>query len=124
MSEVSLQAREFLIQRRQSPSFGATEVDLGQLRAIMATRREPDDAAVQCRRVAIDDLTGQWVLAPGADPDKRLLYLHGGGYVSGSSAFYLPLAAAISSAARCAVLLIDYRLAPEYPFPAALEDSV
>ena len=54
----------------------------------------------------------------------RLLYLHGGGLVSGSGGFYLPLAAHISAAAKCAVLLPDYRLAPEHPFPAGLEDCV
>jgi acetyl esterase/lipase len=64
------------------------------------------------------------VLAPGADPDLRLLYIHGGGFVSGSGGFYLALAAHISAAAKCAVLLPDYRLAPEHPFPAGLEDCV
>jgi acetyl esterase/lipase len=54
----------------------------------------------------------------------RLLYLHGGGYVSGSGAYYLSLAAHLSAAARCAVLLLDYRLAPDHPFPAGLEDCV
>lgn len=54
----------------------------------------------------------------------RLLYLHGGGFVSGSGAFYLPLAAHLSAAAQCAVLLADYRLAPEHPFPAGLEDCI
>jgi len=63
-------------------------------------------------------------VALGADPDLRLLYLHGGGYVSGSAANYLPLAADISAAAKCAVLLPDYRLAPEYRFPAGVEDCV
>ena len=52
----------------------------------------------------------------------RLLYLHGGGWVSGSGGNYLPLAADISLAAKCAVLLPDYRLAPEHPFPAAIDD--
>jgi len=63
-------------------------------------------------------------VAPGADPDLRLLYLHGGGYVSGSGANYLPLAAEISAAAGCAVLLPDYRLAPEHRFPSAIEDCI
>ena len=54
----------------------------------------------------------------------RLLYLHGGGYVSGAGAFYLALAAHLSAAAQCAVLLPDYRLAPEHPFPAGLEDCI
>jgi acetyl esterase/lipase len=53
-----------------------------------------------------------------------LLYLHGGGFVSGSGEFYLALAARLSAAAKCAVLLPDYRLAPEHCFPAGLEDCM
>jgi acetyl esterase/lipase len=63
-------------------------------------------------------------VAPGADPDVRLLYLHGGGFVSGSGGNYLPFGAELSAEAKCAVLLPDYRLAPEHPFPAGLEDCV
>jgi len=65
-----------------------------------------------------------WVLAGRAYPGVRLLYLHGGGYVSGSGAFYLAMAARISAAAQCAILLPDYRLAPEHPFPAGLNDCI
>ena len=66
----------------------------------------------------------EWVMTPDADPDVRFLYLHGGGWVSGSGGNYLPLAAEISRAGKCAVLLPDYRLAPEHPFPAGLNDCV
>ena len=90
----------------------------------MATRREPADPAVQCIPADIGGLPGEWVIAPGADPDVRLLYLHGGGFVSGSSAFYLAMAAHISAAASCVVLLPDYRLAPEHRFPAGLDDCL
>jgi epsilon-lactone hydrolase len=74
--------------------------------------------------VTVKDTPCEWVVAAGADPDVRLLYLHGGGFVSGSGGFYLTLAAHLSAAARCAVLLPDYRLAPEHPFPAAVDDAV
>jgi acetyl esterase/lipase len=90
----------------------------------MATRREPTDPTIECRPVHVGDIPAQWVLAPGADPDVRLLYLHGGGYVSGSGAYYLPLAAHLSAQGGCAVLLPDYRLAPEHPFPDGVEDCV
>lgn len=67
---------------------------------------------------------GEWVTAPGARADRVLLYLHGGGYVAGSPASHRAMTAAISRAARVRVLAIDYRLAPEHPFPAALDDAV
>ena len=90
----------------------------------MGSRREPTIKDVKFIRSKIGEIPCEWVLAPGADPDVRLLYLHGGGFVSGSGGFYLPLAAHISAAAKCAVLLPDYRLAPEHRFPAGLEDCI
>jgi monoterpene epsilon-lactone hydrolase len=120
----SMESCEYLRQLRETPAFGSDGFDLAALRQCMATRREPADPAVECRRVDVEGIPAEWVLAPGADPQVRLLYLHGGGYVSGSGAYYLPLAAHLSAAARCAVLLPDYRLAPEHPFPAGLEDCV
>jgi phosphinothricin tripeptide acetyl hydrolase len=52
-----------------------------------------------------------------------VLYLHGGGYVIGSPRSHRHLAAAIAGAAGASALLLDYRLAPEHPFPAAVEDA-
>ena len=90
----------------------------------MGTRQEPTIKDIKLIRTKIGEIPCEWVLAPGADTDVRLLYLHGGGWVSGSGGNYLPLASEISVTARCAVLLPDYRLAPEDPFPAGLEDCV
>jgi acetyl esterase/lipase len=68
---------------------------------------------------------GEWVDAVGADPRAGvLLYVHGGGYVAGAAADRRPVAAALSRAAGCRVFSTDYRLAPEAPFPAALDDVV
>lgn len=102
--------------------FGATGFDLAALRAGMETRRAPTIPDITLVPARVGDVPGEWVLAPGADPDLRLLYLHGGGFVSGSGGFYLALAAHLSAAVRCAALLPDYRLAPEHRFPAGLED--
>ena len=104
--------------------FGTNQFDLAGLRAGMGTRRPPTIPNVSVTKVQVGDVPCEWVLAPGADPDLRLLYIHGGGFVSGSAGFYLPLAAHISAAAKCAVLLPDYRLAPEHRFPAGLNDCV
>ena len=121
---VSQESIEYLERMRTKTPFGAASFDLKALRAGMGSRHEPTLKDVKLIRVKIGEIPCEWVLAPGADPDLRLLYLHGGGFVSGSGGFYLPMAAHISSVARCAVLLPDYRLAPENPFPAGLEDCV
>jgi epsilon-lactone hydrolase len=67
--------------------------------------------------VALEPLVGE--------PERTIVYFHGGGYVSGSPPDrYLPLAAAIALAARARVHAVDYRLAPEARFPAAFEDCL
>lgn len=122
---VSEEGREYFQKLHESPAFGASgHFDLEGLRTGMASRREPADSAARCIPSEINGLPCEWVIAPGAAPGRRLLYLHGGGFVSGSGAFYLAMAAHVSEAAGCVVLLPDYRLAPEHAFPAALEDCV
>jgi acetyl esterase/lipase len=56
--------------------------------------------------------------------DRHILYLHGGGYVAGSPSLYRDLTWRLATLCRASVLCIDYRLAPEHPFPAALDDAV
>ena len=122
----SRESREYLQELRQKPAFGAAgnEFDLDELRRIMETRQVPANSAIECIPAQIGDIPCEWVVAPGADPDLRLLYLHGGGYVSGSGAHYLSLAGHLSAATGSAVLLPDYRLAPEHRFPASIDDCI
>ena len=122
--DVSQEGAEYLNRLLLGTPFGTNNFDLKGLRAGMGARHEPTIPDVKLLKVKVGDVPCEWVLAPGADPDVRLLYLHGGGWVSGSGGNYLPLAADISLAAKCAVLLPDYRLAPEHPFPAGLNDCV
>ena len=122
--EASRESVEYLQKLRKNTPFGTKGFDLKALRAGMGSRREPTIKGVKCIRARIGDIPCEWVLAHGAAPDLRLLYLHGGGFVSGSGGFYLTLAAHLSAAAKCAVLLPDYRLAPEHRFPAGLEDCI
>jgi acetyl esterase/lipase len=123
-TQVSREGAEFLERLKKGTPFGALDFDLKGLRAGMGTRNEPRIEGIRLIRSKIGEIPIEWVVAPGADVDLRVLYLHGGGWVSGSGGNYLPLAADLSVAAKCAVLLPDYRLAPEHPFPAGLEDCV
>jgi epsilon-lactone hydrolase len=77
-------------------------------------------------QVRAANVGGVPALLVGADLDRPadLLYLHGGGYVSGSAFGYRPLVGALAVAVGTTVLVPEYRLAPEHPFPAAIDDAV
>jgi acetyl esterase/lipase len=64
------------------------------------------------------------VETPASRPDRQILYLHGGGYVTGSASLYRHILWRFATEAAARVVAIDYRLAPEHPFPAALDDAV
>jgi acetyl esterase/lipase len=89
----------------------------------LAARFAPAEDLKYTRDMA-DGVPVEWVEAPGADPSRVVLYLHGGGYVLGSVPSYRAFAGRLSRAAGARVLLVDYRLAPEHPFPAAVNDVV
>lgn len=84
----------------------------------------PVDADIRREPVSAGGVKSEWVSAPDADSGRAILYLHGGGYVIGSINTHRALAARLSRAAKARVLVIDYRLAPEHPYPAAVEDAV
>ena len=84
----------------------------------------PTPADVKVERVNAPTAPAEWLRPPSAEPGRVVLYLHGGGYVIGSPRSHRHLAAAIAGAARASALLLDYRLAPEHPYPAAVEDAV
>jgi epsilon-lactone hydrolase len=81
----------------------------------------PKDAIVE--KIDVEGVDCEWVSVDGADPKRILMYLHGGGYVFGGFDSHRDLAYRLSSASGMKVLLVDYRLAPENQFPAAVEDA-
>ena len=85
--------------------------------------RERVAADVKCEPVSADGVPAEWIVPPGAEPHRVLLYLHGGGYVIGSINSHRAMIARIARASRARAIAIDYRLAPEHPFPAAVEDA-
>jgi phosphinothricin tripeptide acetyl hydrolase len=74
--------------------------------------------------VSADGVPAEWLIPPGITAERVVLYLHGGSYVSGSINSHRSLAANIAIASRARALTIDYRLAPEHPHPAAVEDAM
>jgi acetyl esterase/lipase len=73
--------------------------------------------------VQVEGWRGEWLAVPRTRIDHVILYLHGGGYVSGSPASHRALIGHLSRHANARVLALDYRLAPEHVFPAAIEDA-
>lgn len=79
---------------------------------------------VALETVDADGVAAEWTRTPGAATDAALLYLHGGGYVIGSIASHRHLASELARASGMASLALDYRLAPEHAFPAAVDDAL
>ena len=84
----------------------------------------PTPPEVKIERVTAPTVPAEWLRPPSAAPGRLVLYLHGGGYVIGSPRSHRHLAAAIATAAGASALLLEYRCAPEAPFPAAVDDAV
>src|SRR5919112_3500001 len=74
--------------------------------------------------VDVDGMPGEWSIAPGSDASRILMFFHGGGYCSGSILSHRRLVTEAGRAARVRTLAPAYRLAPEHPFPAALDDAL
>ena len=119
-----------------------SDPQIGALRAKLASRPRSDDYRQRRRDidarglayglaadVAVEPATAngvraEWTFTPNDDRNAALLYLHGGGYVIGSLDSHRHLAAEAGRAAGIAALALDYRLAPEHPFPAAVDDAL
>jgi acetyl esterase/lipase len=84
----------------------------------------PVPAGITVEAVAVGGVPAERVSGAAAVPGRTVLYLHGGGYAIGSPVIYRHLAGAIVEAAQATLIVLDYRLAPEHPFPAALDDAL
>ena len=82
------------------------------------------DPAVTRKSVSADGVPCEWIVPKKFESEEVLLYLHGGGFVFGQTPLHLHMGAWLAKRMRIRVLMVDYRLAPKYPFPAALEDCV
>lgn len=110
--------------RRQKSESTAVTLEENRVAFNEAALAQPLADGTIWEPVRANGIDAEWVCAPGASADRIVFYLHGGAYVFGTLTTARPLASRVSLAAKARVLSIDYRLAPENPYPAALEDSV
>ena len=116
-----------LFERYKTFAQGAAQAKNPQeLRAAMTAAFSgfPSAGEVTCEPVNAGGVKAEWITASNAAPDRVILYLHGGGYVMGSIDTHRELVARLSKAAQARGLALDYRLAPENLFPAAVEDAI
>jgi acetyl esterase/lipase len=81
-------------------------------------------AGLEVTAFSLAGMKAEWLTPAGADKDKVILYMIGGGYVSGTCSDHRTMVAKVAQTSGIAVLMFDHRLAPEDPYPAALEDAL
>ncbi|CAH0345771.1 alpha/beta hydrolase [Bacillus sp. CECT 9360] len=122
-SKESLAERNRLIEYVASqPKKLTIQESRNRLEALLASI--PIDPDIKTEKIMIENTPAEWVIAPNAARDRVFLYLHGGAYMLGSLNTHRDLAAKLSRSTATRVLVIEYRLAPEHPFPSGIEDAV
>ena len=111
--------REMLGSKPRPTGWAARRQRLDQVGSILPIA---DDVRVEA--VDLGGVPGEWSDVPGAEDSRVLLFFHGGGYCSGSIVSHRRMVTEAGRKAGCRTLAVDYRLAPEHPFPAALEDAL
>ena len=112
------------ILRKQSDSPTGGDITIERRRGGMEKTAFPVSDDIQVETVEVAGLPAEWIKAPEVDTSKAVLYLHGGGYIMGSLNTHRALMGEISRAANAVVLGLEYRLAPESPYPIAVNDGV
>jgi acetyl esterase/lipase len=111
---------------KQTNRFESKSVAQIRQEMIEAAVNLPSHSDVAVERVGIGTLSGEWIIPVELAPpdDEVILYFHGGGFIAGTCEFYRDLATRIAKVSGTKVLIVEYRLAPEYPYPAANEDCI
>ncbi len=100
------------------------DLTIAERRAAIESVAAPPTSGTTVEPVDAGGVPAEWVIAAGVESIRVLLYLHGGAYQIGSPATLRHMIALISAATQVRVLSADYRLAPEHPFPAAVDDAL
>lgn len=90
----------------------------------MGASRVRLDSDITQESILADGVPCDWIIPPDHNPEKVLLYLHGGGFVFGQTPLHLQMGGYLARRLGFRLLMVDYRTAPEHPFPAALDDCV
>ena len=104
------------------PAEGTLEDSRAGYDAMLGMNPIADDVSIE--EVMIGEVNADWVSVPESDANKAVLHLHGGGYVIGSNVGYREFGSRLARATGSRVLVLNYRLAPENTFPAAVDDAV
>ena len=114
-----------LLEARRPPP-GAPALSLAERRDAMETFAAMASLPDGCRHqpTAVGGIACERITPANARPGRVILYLHGGAYLLGSLTTHRPLAARLAEAAGCEAVTAGYRLAPEHPFPAAVDDGL
>ncbi len=110
--------------RRESFSMASSIQDFRDQCTKSAAKMSRIPEGVRIEETALAGIQAEWLIPQGAAPGKVILYIHGGGYVSGCCADHRGFVSTFSKSLGFATLTYEYRLAPEHPYPAAVEDSV
>ena len=108
---------------RSQPDLHGAPIEQRRAAFAAITTFFPVPQDVKAEPVDAGGIPAEWIAAPGADADRVIYYLHGGGYAIGSVNTHREMISRLSRAAGARALAIDYRLSPEHPFPAAIEDA-
>jgi epsilon-lactone hydrolase len=111
-----------LIRARATAPRKSLEEDRVSYETMLSAMTVDDDISTE--RIGAGGVPAEWIAAPGANPAVVMLYLHGGGYVLGSMRTHRVMLAYLARACQGKVLGLDYRLAPENPFPAPVDDTL
>lgn len=133
----SLQARffKFMLQNRHLLSFHLKKetIDWNTYESIVRFRQEVEAGAkkfgklpegIKVSPLTIGNISAEWILPDQSAKERIILYFHGGGYISGTCQAHRSIVAKFVKGSATGALLFEYRLAPENPYPAALDDAV
>jgi epsilon-lactone hydrolase len=111
---------------KQTSRYESKSVDQIRQEMAEAAANMPEHSDVTIQKITIGQLVAEWVIPAESTPvnDKAVLYFHGGGFIAGTCEFYREFCARIAKSCGVKVLIVEYRLAPEHPYPAANDDCM